>query len=134
MARAAVFAMAAAAGTGLLYGVLADPIGLSWGLIVVGLIGGWIIGTAVIHGAYSGRFHLLVPGLRWLAVLVAVIAWVGAAVVAYVASQLFYQQATTSLTERLSAAGFVEYLNSFVFGPSILGLVAMAFVAWRTTR
>ena len=134
IARAAVFGVAAAAATGLVYGVFADPVGLSWGLIVVGLLGGWVIGTAVANGAFSGRFHLLVPRVRWLAVLIALIAWVWAAIVGYVASQLFYQQATTPLGERLSVAGFMEYLNSFVFGPSILGLLAMAFVAWRTAR
>jgi hypothetical protein len=107
---------------------------LSWGLIAVGLLAGWAIGAIIVQGAWSGRFHLIVPRVRWLAVLVAVIAWLWAAVVGYVCSQLFYQAATTSIGERLSAAGFAEYLNSFVFGPSVLGLAAMAFVAWRSAR
>ena len=134
MTRAALFGVAGAALVGLVYGVLADPVGLSWGLIVAGLVAGWIIGTVVAQGAWAGRFHLLVPRVRWLAALIAVVAWVWAAIVAYVGSQLFYQGATTPIAERLSASGFVEYLNSFVFSPSILGLAAMAFMAWRTAR
>jgi hypothetical protein len=134
MARAALFGLAAAEAVAVVYGVLADPIGLSWGLIVVGLVGGWIIGAALARGAWSGVFHLIVPRVRWLAALFAVLAWVEAAVVGYVASQLFYQGPASPLLDRLSIAGFVEYLNSSVFSPSILGLAAMAIAAWRSAR
>jgi hypothetical protein len=132
--RALAFGIAAAIPVALVYGVLADPFGLSWGLIIVGLVGGWIIGTAVAQGAFNGRFHLIVPRVRWLSALIGVTAWIAATAVAYVASQMFYQGATTSLAERLSLSGFVEYLNSTVFSPSILGLAAIAFVAWRAAR
>jgi hypothetical protein len=134
MPRAAIFGVAAAAIVGLVYGLLADPIGLSWGLIAVGFLAGMAIGAAVAGGAWAGRFHLIVPRIRWLAVLLAVVAWLWAAVVAYVGSQLFYQQATTPITDRISVTGFAEYLNGFVFGPSIVGLALMAFMAWRGAR
>jgi hypothetical protein len=133
-ARGLAFGVAAAIPVALVYGVLADPFNLSWGLIVVGLVGGWLIGTAVAQGAWSGRFHLVVPQIRWLSVLIAVFTWIAAGAVAYVGSQLFYQGAATPLGERLSVGGFIEYLNSTVFSPSILGLAAMAFVAWRSAR
>jgi hypothetical protein len=133
-ARGVAFGLAAAIPVALVYGVLADPFGLSWGLIIVGLVGGWIIGAAVAQGAWGGRFHLIVPRIRWLAALIGVITWIAATAVAYVASQLVYQGATTPLAERLSVGGFVEYLNSTVFSPSILGLAALAFVAWRAAR
>jgi hypothetical protein len=134
MARAALFGIAAAELVAIVYGVLADPIGLSWGLIVVGLAGGWGIGSAVAAGAWAGRFHLIVPRIRWLAALIAVIAWLEAAAVGYVASQLFYQGPLTPLFERLSLTGYVEYLSSSVVSPSILGLAGMAFMAWRGAR
>ncbi len=132
--RATGFGLAAGAGVALVYGVLADPFGLSWGLIVVGLLGGWLIGAAVVAGAFGGRFHLVVPRVRWLASLIAIVAWIAAALTAYVASQLFYQAAATPLVDRLSIFGFLDYLNSTVFSPSILGLAAMAFMAWRVAR
>ena len=134
MGRAAIFGLVAGEGVALAYGLLADPVGLSWGLIAAGIAGGWLIGWAVATGAWSGRFHLIVPRVRWLAALIAVIAWIEAVVVGYVASQVFFQGAATPLADRLSLNGFLEYLNSSVFSPSILGLAAMAFLAWRTAR
>jgi hypothetical protein len=133
-ARAAAFGLVAAEAVALVYGVLADPFNLTWGLIAVGAVGGWIIGWAVANGAWSGLFHLIVPRVRWLAVVLAVLAWIEAALVGYVGSQLFYQGPATPLAERLSVAGFFEYLNSAVFSPSIVGLAAMAFLAWRAAR
>jgi len=134
MARAALFGLAAAVHVALVYGVLADPFGLSWGLIIVGLVGGFLIGAAVVRGAFNGRFHLIVPRVRWLAAVVAVVCWIGAALVAYVSSQVFYQGAATPLMDRLSVSGLIDYLNSTVFSPSILGLAAMAFMAWRGAK
>jgi hypothetical protein len=134
MERAALFGLAAAAAVAIVYGILADPFGLSWGLIIVGIVGGAIIGAAVARGAFDGRFHLVVPAVRWLAAIVAVVAWLMAALVAYVASQLFYQAATTPLIERISVAGFFDYLSGSLFGPSIFGLAAMAFMAWRGAK
>ena len=134
MAQAALFGLAASVPVALVYGVLADPFGLSWGLIIVGVIGGFIIGAAVAQGAFNGRFHLIVPRVRWLAAVVAVVCWTGAALVAYVSSQVFYQGAATPLMDRLSVTGLIDYLNSTVFSPSILGLAVMAFMAWRGAR
>jgi len=134
MSRAVLFGLGASIPVALVFGILADPFGLSWGLVVVGLIGGFVIGAAVVQGAYNGRFHLVVPRVRWLAALVAVIAWLAATLVAYVGSQLFYQAATSPLADRLSIGGFFDYLNGAVFSPSILGLAVMAFMAWRGAR
>jgi hypothetical protein len=131
---AAAFGVAAAQAVALVYSILADPVGLSWGLIVVGFVGGWVIGAAAVYGAWQGRFHLIVPQVRWLAALIALVAWIEAAIVSYVGSQLLYQAAATPLFERLSVTGMLEYLNSAVFSPSILGLAAMAFMAWRSAR
>jgi hypothetical protein len=134
MGRAALFGVLVAQGAALAYGILADPVGLSWGLIAAGIVGGWLVARAVKSGAWSGRFHLIVPRVRWLAALIAVVAWIEAVLVGYVGSQIFYQGPQTPLLERLSLNGFLEYLNSSVFSPSILALAAMAFVAWRSAR
>ena len=134
MVRAALFGILAAEGVALAYGAIVELLDLSLGLIVVGAVGGWIIGWAVANGAWSGRFHLIVPRVRWLAVLLAVLSWVEAAIVGYVLSQVLYQAAVTPLLDRLSVSGFLEYLNSSVFSASILGLVAMALLAFRAAR
>ncbi len=72
--------------------------------------------------------------MRWLAAIIAVFAWLGAALVSYLASQILLPAATTPLLDRLSISGFLEDLNGLVFSPSILGLAAMAFMAWRGAR
>jgi hypothetical protein len=131
---AALFGLGAAVPVALVYGILADPFGLSWGLIAIGIVGGALIGMTVAQGAWSGRFHLVVPRVRWLSAVIAVFAWVAAQAVAYVGSQFFYQAASTPLADRLSFAGFADYFNGTVFSPSILGLAAMAFMAWRGAR
>ena len=76
---------------------------------------------------------------RWargsiVAALIAVVSWLVAVLVGYFFGQLLFEGAVTPLFDRLSVSGFVEYLNSSVFSPSILGLAAMAFMAWRGAK
>lgn len=118
----------------LVYGILADPFGLSWGLIVIGLIGGAVIGAAVAYGAWSGREHKTRRSLRWIAATIALLAWLAASGIGYVGSQLFFQGASTPLADRVSLAGFVEYFGGILISPTLLGLAAMAFTAWRGAR
>ncbi len=134
VARAAGFGLAVGAPVALVYGLLADPVGLSWGLIIVGLVAGALIGAAIARGAWDGLFHLVVPRIRWLAVLAAMLTWMAAVVVAYLGSQVFYQGATSPLGDRLSVSGFLDYLGGGAFSPTILGLAGMAITAWRGAR
>jgi len=129
-----LYGVAAGVPIAFLYGVLADPFGLSWGLIVIGLIGGWLIGNAMAYGAWEGREHAPIPALRWTAIVVAAVAWFAASVVAYVGSQFFYQAATTPLMDRISVGGFIDYFQGTLISPTLLGLAAMAFMAWRGAR
>lgn len=119
------------------YGFLADPIGLTWGLAAVGFIGGIVIGGAVSKGAWNDRPHIIVRRLQIMAVLFAIAAWIVALFVAYVGSQAFYQQATTALLERLSFAGFSDYFAGLFDSIRFIhaaALAAMAFMAWRGAR
>lgn len=132
--KATLFGLLAGALVALVYGVLAEIFDLSLGLIVVGLGGGFLIGAAVVRGAFNGRFHLVVPRIRWLAALIGLVSWLAAVLIGYVIGQLLFEGAATPLFDRLSVSGFVEYLNSSLFSPSILGLAAMAFMAWRAAK
>jgi hypothetical protein len=129
-----LYSIAAAVPTALVYGILADPFGLSWGLIVVGLVGGWLIGSAIAYGAWEGQEHSTIPALRWTAAVIALGAWLAASVVAYVGSQFFYQAATTPLMDRISVSGFIDYFQGTLLSPTLLALAAMAFMAWRGAR
>lgn len=120
-----------------IYGLAAEPLGLTWGLAAVGFIGGILMGGAVSAGAWSGRVHITVVRLRLIAVLIAIGAWVVGLFLAYVLSQALYQQATTGLLERLSFGGFSDYFAGqfdFVRLSHAGALAAAAFMAWRGTR
>lgn len=124
-------AMLAVAG---LYGFLLYPVGLTWGLIAVGIGGGWIIGKAVSHGAWRGLPHPRNWSLRIMAVALALVAWVLGMAVSYVMSQVLLADATLPLLERISAIGFSEYMTQTYDVFHGLAMGALAIMAWRTAR
>jgi hypothetical protein len=132
--KSVLFGVVAALGVALVYGVVAEVFDLSLGLIVVGILGGWAIGWAVAQGAWQGRFHLVVPRVRLIAALIGVFSWVAGTLVGYVCGQILLPAASTPVLQRLSVAGFAEYLSSSLISPSILGLAALALVAWRAAK
>ncbi len=120
-----------------IYGFLADPIGLSWGLIAVGFIGGIVIGGAVSRGAWANRPHPRRRGLQLMAALIAIGTWIVGLFVAYLMSQALFPQATTSLLERISLGGFSDYFSGLFDTLRLAhagGVAAMAFMAWRGAR
>jgi hypothetical protein len=120
--RTSAYVLGVTALVALVYAVLAEPFGFSWGLIVVGLVGGAGIGY-LLQG--SGRVTL--------AVALAVVAWLCGLAGAYVLSQVLYQGATTPLTSRLSLGGLWEYAQ-IAFLPRAIALVATVIAAWRSAR
>jgi len=119
------------------YGVLADPLGLSWGLIAVGFIGGMFIGAATGRGAWRGRSHPPSRRVQLMAGAFAIGTWFVAISVAYLLGQVFYQQADTALLERVSVDGLAEYFGGLYQAAGIshaAALAALAFMAWRGAR
>ena len=119
------------------YGLAAELLGLTFSLPVVGLIGGWVIGTAVAYGAWGERSHAPSRPMRGAAAVVGVGAWLVGLGVAYVVSQALIPQATNSLLERLSLSGFLDYLFGtfdFVRLLHAVALLLLAVVAWRSAR
>ncbi len=119
------------------YGVLVDPIGLTWGLIAVGFIGGMFIGAATGKGAWRGRSHPPSRRVQLMAGVLAIGAWFFAVAVAYLFGQVFYQQAGTGLLERVSVDGLAEYFGGLYQAAGIshaAALSALAFMAWRGAR
>ena len=109
---------------------------MTFGLPIVGLIGGWLIGTAVAYGAWGEIDHLPHRGLRLGAVALAVEGWVLGLILSYILSQVFIPQASTPLTDRLSLGGFFDYFLALDFARflHLLALPAVAFMAWRAAR
>ena len=126
----------AAAAFAVVYALSAELVGLTFGLPIVGLIGGWLIGTAVAYGAWGEIDHLPHRGLRLGAVALAVEGWVLGLILSYILSQVFIPQASTPLTDRLSLSGFFDYFLALDFARflHLLALPAVAFMAWRAAR
>lgn len=121
-----------ALGVSLLYGVLTYPIDLRWGLIAIGVLGGWIIGSAARKGAGQTEPHLASARLRPLAALLGVASWLGAIAVAYLFSQALFPDATTPLLERLSVGGLGEFLWGTFDLWHGLAIGALALFGWRS--
>ena len=114
----------------------AELVGLTFGLPVVALVGGWIIGTAVAYGAWGESVHEPLRTLRRGAVLLAVVAWLLGLILAYVVSQALIPQAATALSDRLSVGGFFDYILGLdvVRFIHLLSLAFVAVMAWRAAR
>jgi hypothetical protein len=121
-------------GVALLYGLLLYPVGLTWGLAAVGFGGGWLIGRAINHGAWRGLPHPRGWSLRILAVVLALFAWFIGMFISYAASQVLLAGATRPLLERISMAGFGDYMTQTYDIFHGLAMAALAIMAWRTTR
>lgn len=121
----------------IVYGVAADPLGLTWGLIAVGFISGMFIGAATARGAWGRRPHPPSRRVQLMASVLAIGSWFVGIAVAYLLSQVFYQAAATDLLERLSVDGLAEYFGGLYEAAGIShagALAALAFMSWRGAR
>jgi len=126
----------AAAAFAVVYALSAELVGLTFGLPVIGLIGGWLIGSAVAYGGWGEFEHLPHRGLRLGAVALAVEGWLLGLILAYFLSQAFIPQASTPLSDRLSLGGFFDYFLGLDFARflHLLALPLAAFMTWRAAR
>ena len=118
------------------YGLSAELIGLTFGLPIVALLGGWIIGTVVAYAAWGEGEHPVNRGLRMGALALAVEGWALGLILAYIVSQALIPQASTALADRLSVGGFLDYLLGLdlVRFIHLLSLAFAALMAWRAAR
>ncbi|HSH22320.1 MAG TPA: hypothetical protein VK992_06880, partial [Candidatus Caenarcaniphilales bacterium] len=107
---------------------------LHLGLIAVALVGGWLIGAAVTHGAWRRDLHIPSRRLRLLAAILGGAAWAGGAYVAFTVGQAVLPEATTPLLDRLSFGGFAEYVAGVYDIVHGIALATLIFFSWRSTR
>ena len=119
-----------------IYGLSAELIGLTFGLPVVALLGGWVIGTVVAYAAWGEGEHPVNRGLRIGAAALAVEGWALGLILAYIVSQALIPQASTALADRLSVSGFLDYLLGLdlVRFIHLISLAVVALMAWRAAR
>lgn len=146
--RALLVGLGAAFLVALAMGLLGGLFDLTAGLIVVGLMGGWLIGRAVAVVARGGSPASWlsgaepapgrVPGwVRLAAIVCALVAVAGGLVILWILSLAAVPDATTGLLERLAALPLRDWLDPQLgqLGPTLLlTLLATVATAWRSSR
>jgi hypothetical protein len=114
--------------------VLGGIFDASWGLIVAGIAGGWLIGAWTACGAWSEGLHGAQPAPRMIATALALFAWLGGTGAVYLWTRAILPGSALPFGERLAAVPFPSYLAGF-FGPvEILEIAALVAVAWYEAR
>jgi hypothetical protein len=134
--RAVAMGVLAALAVALVYGFVSEPLELVPSLLAIAFFGGWLIGHAVSHGAWSNREHDADQRMQWTALALTLLAWIGALVLAFTVSQTLIPDSSLPLSTRLTVDNFFGYLGGLEFVPVIhlVSLTLMAFMAWRGAR
>ena len=130
-----MFGLAGAVIGALAWMVAAGPLALTWGLIGMGIIVGWLVGSSVGWGAWNRagprRTHVVV---RLLAIALGLLAWLGGTYLAYLWKLAIAAKAGEPIAQRIAEQDFPRWLPS-QFGPlEVAELVAIAVFAWRSSR
>lgn len=128
-------------GVALLYGLLYGLVQLSWGLVAVGLFGGWLIGVAIRRGVatallrqYSdesapegGSVRRPWPrGTTTMGVLFGLLAWFVGNYVAFALIQLI--EGAGPPLERLTPGNFAAFMSAISDPPLLQAAILAAFV------
>lgn len=136
IAFAVALGIVAAIVGGVLYGIGAEVFELLLGMLVVGAVLGALIGWLVAFGAFGGSEHEPARGVRLVGVGAGLLCWLIGVVLAFVISQALLPAAATSLADRLTLTGFLDYFNGLDLMRFInLGALALMLgFAWRGAR
>jgi hypothetical protein len=148
LSRVVMVGLGAAFLVALAMGLLGGLFDLTAGLIVVGLLGGWLIGRAVAGVARGGSLGTWLSGtepspgrtaraIRLLALACGLVAVAGGLLVLWIVSLAAVRDATTSLLDRLAALPLSAWLDPQLgqLGPILLlTLLATLLAAWRSSR
>lgn len=132
--RALFFGGLAALATAVGWLLVAGVLGLDYGAVVVAILLGWLVGTAVAYGAWSGGVHGPDAGIRTIAVALAVAGWGLGVFLDYLWSQLTIPESQQTLAERLAAEPFPAWVGGQLNPLFILSAVAVGLFAWRAAR
>ena len=114
--------------------VLAGALGLDWGMIVVAAVGGWMVGTLVRSGAWSGGAHHPSLSLRLFAAVLAASTWLGGQFLVYLWTRVTLPASGLDLGGRIAATPFGDYLGGVIGPLDALEIVLLAAIAWLSAR
>lgn len=134
MLRAALIGTGAALLTAVLAAAFNAGLNLLVGVAVVAALGGWLIGRAVRHGAWSGHAHVPNPAPLVLAVLLALAAWLVGEVLAYLLSLAALPGSVRTFPERIASLSFLDWLSPQFGTLEIISLFLIGGLAWFSSR
>jgi hypothetical protein len=114
--------------------VLGGAVGLDWGLAVVALAGGWLVGQAVSMGAWSGERHVPALSPRLLSVGLAIAAWMSGQVAVYLWTRITLPDSTLTLGQRIAATPFTNYFGGIAGPLEVIEVFVIAGAAWFASR
>jgi hypothetical protein len=114
--------------------VLDGALGLDWGLAVLALAGGWLVGQAVSMGAWSGERHVPALSPRLLSVGLAIVAWMSGQVAVYLWTRITLPDSTLTVGERIAATPFTDYFGGIAGPLEVIEVLVLAGAAWFASR
>jgi len=134
--------MGRALAAGLLAGVivvvawlaLGGALGLDWGLAVVALAGGWLVGQVVSMGAWGGERHVPAVSPRLLSVGLAIVAWMGGQVAVYLWTRITLPDSALTVGERIAATPFTDYFGGIAGPLDMIEVLLIVGAAWFASR
>lgn len=134
LGRALAAGVAAALGMALVWTLLAGLLDVSWGLVFMAAIGGYIVALAVVAGAFGDTAHPTDRRVQAIATMLALAVWLLGTFGAYVVGLIILPGSNASLTERMAHAPFIDsVVNQFAL-LDIAELALLPAVAWRSAR
>jgi hypothetical protein len=113
---------------------LGGALGLDWGLAVVALAGGWLVGQFVSMGAWGGERHVPALSPRLLSVGLAIVAWMGGQVAVYLWTRVTLPDSTLTVGQRIAATPFTDYFGGIAGPLEVIEVLVIIGAAWFASR
>jgi hypothetical protein len=131
---ALVFGLGAAAATVIVSALLRDILDVSFGLLVIAGVGGWLVGAGIRWGAWAGRPHRGSAVLGVIGVVFGGLCWLLGLVAAWLLSMAILTGSSRSFTDRLAATPFVDWLSPQLDPLDYVQLLLLVSIAWYVAR
>ena len=131
---AVAFGVAALLAVAVVWALAVGLFDVTWGLVIVGAGGGWLIGAAVSYGAWRGTEHVEDARIRVIAAACGATAWLAGSFGGYLVGLLLLPASSASLGERIANAPFPAALTAQFSLVDVAAIVLLAVLAWRTAR
>ncbi len=132
--RAALAGLVVAFMVALVLGALRAIFDIGPGLLVVAAVGGWLLGAALVWGAWGSAAHLPNAGVQRMAALLGTVAWLAGSAADYLISLALLPASSRTFAERLSDQPFPAWLAPQLSLVDAAEIAILVIVAWRSAR